>query len=93
MKKLVELDTSLAQQLDYLEKSVYGLEEIARDVRAYSDKLEPDPRRLEEIESRLELIRNLKRKYGKTITEILAFQENSEKELASIGMSFERKRT
>ena len=91
MKKLVELDASLAQQLDYLEKSVYGIEELARDIRSYSDKLQPDPGRFEEIESRLELIRNLKRKYGKTITEILAFQEKSEKELASIGMSSEKK--
>jgi DNA repair protein RecN (Recombination protein N) len=91
MKKLVELDPSLVQQLDYLEKSVYGLEEVAREILAYSDKLEHDPRRLEEIESRLELIRNLKRKYGKTIAEILMFQRNSEQELAGFGISSERK--
>ena len=91
LKKLVELDPALNQQLDYLEKAIYGLEEVARDVRTYGDKLNHDPERLEEMESRLELIRNLKRKYGNTVKDILNYQEKAEKELSGIGMSSERK--
>jgi DNA repair protein RecN (Recombination protein N) len=91
LKKLVELDKALAPQLDYLEKTVYGVEEVARDIRSYGDKLEHDPQRLEEIESRLELLRNLKRKYGKTIAEILAYREKSGKELEGISLSAERR--
>jgi DNA repair protein RecN (Recombination protein N) len=90
MKKLVDLDPALNQQLDYLEKTVFGLEEVARDVRIYAEKLEYDPRRLEEIEARLELIRNLKRKYGKTIPDILEYLAKSQKELEGIGMSSEK---
>jgi DNA repair protein RecN (Recombination protein N) len=91
MRKLAELDQSLNSQIDYLEKTVYGVEEIARDVQNYSNKLEHDPGRLEEIESRLDLIRNLKRKYGHTIAEIILFCEKAEKDLEGIGLSSERR--
>ena len=87
LRKLVELDSSLNTQLDFMEKTVYGIEEVARDVQSYSDKLEHDPGRLEEIESRLELIRNLQRKYGHTIKEIVGYQQKAENELTSIGLS------
>lgn len=91
MKKLIELDPSLKQQFDFLEQSLYGLEETAEDIRAYSDRLEYDPKRLEEIESRLDFIRSLKRKYGQSIAEILDFQLKAEKELESLAHSSERR--
>jgi DNA repair protein RecN (Recombination protein N) len=91
MRKLAELDQSLNSQIDYLEKTVYGVEELARDVQAYGEKLEYEPGRLEEIESRLEVMRNLKRKYGPTIGEVVLFREKAEKELAGIGLSSEKR--
>jgi DNA repair protein RecN (Recombination protein N) len=90
LKKLVNLDPTLNKQLDYLDKTIYGLEEIARDIYSYGDKLQNDPLRLEEIESRLEIIRNLKRKYGKTIPEILNYQAKVKLELEGISNSFEK---
>jgi DNA repair protein RecN (Recombination protein N) len=91
MKKLVELDPTLSQQLNYLEETVYGIEEAARDIRAYSERLEHNPERLEEVESRFELIKSLKRKYGQTIADILSYLEKTEKELEGISLSSERK--
>ena len=90
MRKLVELDSSQSPQLDILENIIYGLEEISRDIHIYNENLENDPARLEEIESRLEIIRNLKRKYGKTIEEILDYLNKSEKELSGISKSSEK---
>ncbi|MBN2463765.1 MAG: DNA repair protein RecN [Dehalococcoidia bacterium] len=90
MKKLVELDSTLSQQLKYLEETVYGVEELARDIRAYSERLEHNPERLEEVETRFEVIRNLKRKYGQNIAEILSYLEKTEKELEGISRSSER---
>jgi len=90
MRKLVELDPALKQQLDTLEGTVPELEEIARDIRSYADRMEYDPKRLEEIESRLELIRNLKRKYGQSITEILEYLQKVEKELDKLSYSLDR---
>ncbi len=90
MKNLVELDPALKQQLGFLEETLYGLEEAARDIRSYSDGLEYNPERLEEIESRLELIRNLKRKYGQTIADILDYLGKAEEELEGLSRSSER---
>ena len=91
MKQLVDLDASLKKQLNFLEETVYGLEEVARDIRSYSDGLEYDPKRLEEIELRLELISNLKRKYGQTIVEVLDYLGKAERELEGLSHSSERR--
>ena len=44
MKKLTELDPVLKTQMEYLEKTVYGIEETARDIQHYCDNLKFDPR-------------------------------------------------
>ena len=59
-------------------------QELATDLTRYASTIEADPARLEEIEERLDLIRRLKRKYGATIEEILAFQEQVQTELESL---------
>ena len=81
MKRLVDFDPALKQQLSFMEGALYGLQESARDIRSYSDRLVFDPKRLEEIESRLELIGGLKRKYGQTIAEIMDYLGKAETEL------------
>jgi len=91
MKKLVEMDPTLSRQLNFLDETIYGLTELAREIRAYNDSLEYDPNRLEEIESRLELIRSLKRKYGQTITGVLDYQIKAQKELDEVSYSAERR--
>jgi len=91
MKKLVELDPALKQKLDYLDDTIYGLTEVAQEIRAYGNRLEYDPNRLEEIESRLELIRNLKRKYGQTITDVFDYLAKTEGELYRVSHSTERR--
>ena len=59
-------------------------QELATDLTRYASTIEADPARLEEIEERLDIIRRLKRKYGATIEEILAFQEQVQTELESL---------
>ena len=90
MKKLVELDPSLSQQLTSLEETVYKVEEAAREINAYSGRLEHNPARQEEVESRFEVIKGLKRKYGHTVADILGYLEKTEKELEGISRSTER---
>jgi DNA repair protein RecN (Recombination protein N) len=91
MRKLVDIDPSLKPHLDYLSDASYGLEEVARAVRAYSESLEFDPRRLEEVESRLELLRNLERKYGPTVEQVLEYLQKSQVELDTLVHSSERR--
>jgi DNA repair protein RecN (Recombination protein N) len=58
--------------------------ELAMDVRAYVDEIEYNPRRLEIIEQRLELLRNLEKKYGGTLEKVLEYAKNARQELDQI---------
>jgi len=90
MRRLIELDPDQKPALESLEGALYGLQELAQDISAYGDRLEHDPARLEEIEGRLDLIRNLKRKYGNSIAEILAYLAKAEEDLDGITNSSQR---
>ena len=91
LKQVVEKDPALGERFNFLEGAVYGLEDMAHDVRAYGEKLEYDPQRLEEIAGRLELIRGLKRKYGNSIAEVLVYLEKAEAEFSGLTHSSERR--
>ncbi len=54
-----------------------SLQDFARDVSHYADGLESDPRQLAAIEARLDVIQGLKRKYGASLAEVLAFGETA----------------
>ena len=64
--------------------------DLSRDLRGYLEKIEFNPKRLEEVEERLALLQNLKRKYGEGIPEILAFAERARKDLDNISHVEER---
>lgn len=60
------------------------LEDLAFSLRDYFGSMHPDPGRLEEIDQRLHLFQRLKRKYGPTLEEVLAFGEKARGELAGL---------
>jgi DNA repair protein RecN (Recombination protein N) len=64
--------------------------ELAREVRAYRDRVDVDPGRLGQVEERLELLRALRRKYGATIDDILAFQARVSEQIAELENSESR---
>ncbi|MFC1943845.1 DNA repair protein RecN [Chloroflexota bacterium] len=92
LEKLVELDDTLKAQLEYVQEIENRLTDVAGDIRSYSDRIEYDPQRLQEVVQRLELIRDLERKYGRTIGEMLDYLENTEKQLAVITTSEEKQK-
>ena len=67
------LDENLAPLIETLQSAVVFAEDAARGLRVYQETIEFNPERLEEIETRLDLIRTLKRKYGETLAEIIAY--------------------
>jgi DNA repair protein RecN (Recombination protein N) len=87
---LEKIDPSLQEQRQVAEEASYQLEDLARSLRAYRDSIEFNPARLSQVEERLDLIYNLKRKYGDSIVEILAFGEAAQRELDGIVHSEER---
>ncbi|OIQ08351.1 DNA repair protein RecN [Moorella thermoacetica] len=74
LEALAAIDPGLQTWHGTLEGITAQVEEIARSVRRYGEGLEYDPARLQEIENRLELIKDLKRKYGGSIEAILQYQ-------------------
>jgi DNA repair protein RecN (Recombination protein N) len=82
--ELVRLDRSMQEYADSLSEALYRLEDVATGISSYEADIEDDPRRLADIEDRLDLINKLKRKYGATIEEILAHAAKSQEELESI---------
>ena len=76
--------------MEALSQAVVAIQEVAHDLRRYQERLTADPQRLAEIESRLEFIARLKRKYGATVEEILAFAAAAQADLDSLTSSAER---
>ena len=62
------------------ESSYYELEELGYELSALAESGEFDPARAEQVETRLDLIRRLERKYGDTVAEVLANQEAMQEE-------------
>ncbi|MBH8606660.1 DNA repair protein RecN [Thermoactinomyces sp. CICC 10521] len=83
-EEMAEVDHSLKPAWDNMQSAYYQLEEAAREISRYGDGLEFDPERLYEVEERLHLIKQLKRKYGESIDEILAYGEKIKQELSSL---------
>ncbi len=92
MTHLAQLDPSLSEMKDTAESLVIQAQELAHALQVYRDGVEHSPQRLQEIEERLEVIRQLKRKYGDTIDEVLAFAEDAATQLDGITNSDERSR-
>lgn len=67
--------TPLAKKAEELMNIYYTLEEVTFDIRNYQEGLFYDENRLNDIESRLNTISFLKRKYGQTVNDIIAYHE------------------
>jgi len=67
-----------------------SMADLARDLRAYLEEIEFNPKRLDEVEERLALLVSLKRKYGETISTILAFAGRARQDLENINHAEER---
>ena len=90
LSQLEQLDPSLTHNLEPVDALMHQVDELARALRSYRDGIEYSPDRLHELEERLDLINRLRRKYGSTIGEILAFGERASQELETLDHREER---
>lgn len=67
--------------LEQIQTAFYQLEDAAFQLRDYRDNVEFNPGRLDEIETRLDLISSLRRKYGDTVADILAYLQSIQVEM------------
>jgi len=90
LKEITDFDPSLREWHNALSQAFDTIQEIGFELERYASRIEFDPERLEEVESRLDLLKRLKRKYGDTVSAILQYRQQIEQELQRLETSEER---
>ena len=84
LRELERIDPAAAALAQSHTSAVVELEELARSLVAYAEKLDLDPAQLAEMETRLNLLQTLKRKYGPGLEQVIAFGEQAASRLQKI---------
>lgn len=81
LEDAASIDKQLAAHAETVSTSFYALQDTAHEIKSLIDEMEFDPLRLDEVENRLAMLNALKRKYGKTIEDIVIYREKIADEL------------
>jgi DNA repair protein RecN (Recombination protein N) len=84
LRELEKIDNSVAQFSSAHGAAVVELSEIARTLSGYAEKLDLDPKQLAALEQRVSLFETLKRKYGGSIADVIAFGERAAERMRKI---------
>jgi DNA repair protein RecN (Recombination protein N) len=85
LREGAKLDPSLEPLVASVESTLFQAEDVASSLRAYREKIYFDPKRLEDIESRLDELTRLKKKYGPSLSEVLSYKEKIDLERKNLG--------
>ncbi len=85
VRELVRLDPGATEIEGAFQASFGATDDFARAVQSYSSALAENPIELPEIESRLDTIQSLKRKYGNSIEDVLSFGEQAKSQTQRAG--------
>lgn len=89
LEDISNIDEQFKEQSEAVSEAFYSLQEAAFTMKNILDEMEFDPERLNEVEQRLALIQNMKRKYGHSLQEILTYRDQIGKELETLENSDE----
>lgn len=84
LKALGRFDDSLDNVTSILSEAAVQIKEAGYEVRDYAESLEFDPRLLDQLQGRMDVIDKLRKKYGATIADIMAYYDKCQDELAHI---------
>lgn len=84
LREACTYDKSLSEPMQALETALYSVEEAISSLRNYVGQVQVDPAELNDVETRLNLIQQLKRKYGDTVLEILKYRDEVESEIQEL---------
>lgn len=84
LSSIAEYDKVLSEYNENVERIMYELQDISREIRNYKESIDFEPYELEQIEIRIDEINNLKRKYGNTIEEIFEYYDKTKNRLDEI---------
>jgi DNA repair protein RecN (Recombination protein N) len=93
LEELARIDESAREMLAQIQPATIALQETAHSLRHYLGKLEADPGRLDEVEDRLAALEKLKRKYGASVEQVLAFFQEVCTNLAAVENADDRRNT
>ena len=82
--ELQRVDPGAADLVEMHSQAVGAWRELQAELSRYAGKVEVDPARLAEVEERLNLIHSLKRKYGASLAEVIAFGDGAKEKLQSL---------
>jgi DNA repair protein RecN (Recombination protein N) len=91
LEDLGRIDESMREVVTALEPARIAVDEASHALSHYLGKLEADPARLEETETRLAALEKLRRKYGTTLDEVIAFHHDVSRNLSAVESSGERR--
>ncbi|MEK7706860.1 MAG: AAA family ATPase, partial [Verrucomicrobiota bacterium] len=84
LQELQRVDACATPLVELHTQAVVSLGELQMELSRYADKVDVDPARLQELEERLNLIHSLKRKYGASLAEVIAFGNDVKRKLQSL---------
>ncbi len=84
VEELARYDERFAVPAQELAAAKATVEDLSATVRDFADNVQAGPERLAEIEDRLATLDRLKRKYGKTLADVVAFGEEAARQLAEV---------
>ncbi|MFQ5824043.1 MAG: DNA repair protein RecN [bacterium] len=84
LNEIQNIDERFAGLTKDCKSALFTVDELAKFFQNYKSNIEFSPDRLEEIQNRLSLLSGLKKKYGQTIEEVLAYRDKIQNDLNSI---------
>lgn len=91
LAKVAEVDAAATEMASRAASISEEAAELVRDLRAYRDHVQLDPLRLAEIRDRVQALKILRRKYGETEAEVLAFLEQASARLLELSRAEDRR--
>ncbi|MEP6714092.1 MAG: DNA repair protein RecN [Terriglobia bacterium] len=90
LDELARIDPAMEPAREALEPALLAVQDVSYSLREYLGRVEVNPGRLDEIETRLAAIDKLKRKYGGSVEEIIAFLDDVTRRIGEVETAGER---
>ena len=91
LNDIAKIDVNMGTAAKSGEEAKYQLEDLGLSLGNYLDRIVFDPKRLQEVEERLNLIHTMKKKYGGTVEEVISFGQEVKRKLENVELAGERK--
>ena len=82
LEEMLQYDSAVEPIMDMVNDALAQIEEAGRQINTYGEDVETDPQRLQEVQTRLSQLKQLTRKYGKSLPQLIAYVQEIQDSLA-----------